>query len=246
MNQQLAASNAEPEATSGVDPTLAQPDWHAIHVARAARLHREEAANALTHAIGAILALAGGISLVVAVRATGNRWQIAACTIYAAALVGVYLASALSHLFHHSRLRRPFRMLDQGFIFLLIAGTFTPPAVTYLPAGWWWLVPAALWTIAIYGFFSKVGFAHKVEAVSPRLHLLMGWLPVLTLKPFVAVAPAGLFWWFLAGGLCYSLGTYFLCRDHRPYHHAIWHVFVIAGSVCHFVAIWQYCLAPLA
>jgi hemolysin III len=224
-------------------PVSPQPDWHAIHAAREARMLHEERINTITHAAGCALGLAGVVALLSVVSRHGTRLQIGACVIYGVALVAVYLASTLSHAFHNTGLRRRFRMLDQACIFLLIAGTFTPPAITYLQTGMGWLVLVAMWCVALGGFVAKAFYAHKVEAVTVRLHLMLGWMPLLAIKPIVTLAPGGLLAWILAGGLCYTIGTIFLSRDHVPYFHAVWHLLVIAGSVCHFVAIWIYCTA---
>jgi hemolysin III len=222
--------------------TQTQPNnGHAGHEAQAARLHREERVNALTHAVGCLIGTIGASALLVVVLKRGDRVQIAACALYGAALVAVYLASALSHAFHQSRLRRLFRMLDQGCIFLLIAGTFTPPALTYLRGTLWWVLLGTMWMIALAGFVAKTFCAHRVEAVTTRLHLVLGWMPVLAVKPLISLAPLGMLLWLLAGGLCYSFGVLFLHRDHLPHFHAVWHLLVIAGSACHFVAIWVYC-----
>lgn len=225
--------------------TNCPPDQHhdalALEGERAARQRREEFVNTLTHAAGCALGLAGVVWLLATVLQDGARRQVVACAIYGVALVSVYLASALSHAFHLSPWRRPLRMLDQACIFLLIAGTFTPPALTYLSSGMWWLVPAAMWVIALGGFISKAFFAHQVEAVTTRLHLVLGWMPVLAVKPLATFAPLGMLLWLLAGGICYTVGAVFLTRDHYPYFHAVWHLLVIAGSTCHYVAIWLYC-----
>jgi len=227
--------------------TLAHnPLIEARHAARLARLHREEAINTITHGLGCVLSVVGVVWLFDVVARSGSPAQIVACVIYGVALVAVYLASALSHAFHQSRWRRLFRMIDQACIFLLIAGTFTPLAVTYLSMlHWWWLL-AVMWGIALAGFTSKAFFAHRVDAVTARLHLMMGWLPVVTLKPMVTVAPGGMLAWMAVGGVCYTVGTIFLHRDHYPYFHGVWHLLVIAGSACHFVAILLYGTAPVA
>lgn len=228
------------------DTPTAQTDWHAIHAARAARLEREERMNCLTHALGALAGVVGMVYLLTVTAQRGDGWQMLACAIYASALVAVFVASALSHAFHQSRWRRLFRMIDQACIFLLIAGTFTPIATTYLRQGAWWILLAAMWAVALVGFASKAFFAHRVESVSTKLHLVLGWMPVLAAKPIILLAPAGLGVWMLAGGCCYSLGTIWLHNDHRPYFHVVWHLLVIAGSACHFLAIWAYCtIAPL-
>ena len=138
-------------------------------------------------------------------------------------------------------------MLDQGCIYLLIAGTFTPLALKYLSGGWWWLLLATMWTIAIVGFCSKVLLAHRVEAVSTAAYVVMGWLPVIAAKPMIAAAPSTCLWMMLAGGLCYTVGTIFLTFDRKAlYLHAIWHICVIAGSAVHYFAILQYALPSAA
>lgn len=220
-------------------------EWQAIHAARAARLMREERMNCLTHAVGAAAGVAAVAYLLAVTARTGDTRQLIACGVYGCALVAVFVASALSHAFHQSRLRRLFRTLDQACIFLLIAGTFAPLAETYLRQGDWWLLHAAVWTVALFGFASKALFAHQIESVSTRLHLILGWMPVLGVKPIMSLAPLGLAGWMLLGGCCYSLGTIVLRYDHRPYFHVVWHLLVIAGCACHFVAIWAYCtIAP--
>ena len=134
-------------------------------------------------------------------------------------------------------------MLDQGCIYLLIAGTFTPLALEYLRGGWWWLLMAAMWGIALVGFSSKVLWAHRVEAVSTAAYVCMGWLPAVALKPMIAIVPAGCLWMMLAGGLCYTVGTLFLTFDRKAlFLHAVWHVFVIAGSAVHYFTILHYVL----
>lgn len=209
-----------------------------------ARLREEEKVNGATHALGLLLSVVGFELLLVRAFRFADGWQIAGCMVYASALVAVYAASTLSHTFDHARLRRLFRILDQAFIFLLIAGTFTPLSLTYLRGGAWWLLFGLVWLIALGGFFSKAVFAHRVDAVSTALHVTLGWLPVLAIKPMLEAVPAGLLWWMFYGGICYTAGTFFLMRDERfPYFHAVWHLLVIAGSACHFWGIYWYCAA---
>jgi hemolysin III len=205
-------------------------------------LRDEEPINTLTHGVGCLLSIAGVAWLAWLARAHGDRYQQIGVAIYGASLVAVYAASTLSHLFRRPRLRRLFRIIDQACIFLLIAGTFTPVSLTYLRTGYWWVLFGLIWAIALFGFFSKAIFAHRVESVSTVLHVALGWLPVSCLKPMIGLAPAGLFGWMLAGGICYTVGTIFLRRDERvPYFHAVWHLLVIAGSALHFWAIAAYC-----
>jgi hemolysin III len=213
-------------------------------LARATRLRAEDRVNAATHGLGLLLSLVGFQWLMSRAVQYADRWQIAGCAVYASALVAVYAASTLSHHFEHPRWRRLFRILDQAFIFLLIAGTFTPLSLSYLREGAWWLLFAAIWGIALLGFFSKAVFAHRIDAVSTVLHLVLGWLPVTAVKPMLSLVPVGLLWWMFYGGMCYTIGVFFLQRDERvPYFHAVWHLLVIAGSACHFWGIYSYCAA---
>ena len=201
----------------------------------------DEIANSVTHGIGLALALVGAIALItLAVRDAGWR-QVVGCAIFGATLVAVYAASTLSHVFQRPRLRRLFRMLDQGCIYLLIAGTFTPLSLEYLRGGWWWVLLTAMWSIAAVGFVTKVFLAHRVEAVSTVAYVMMGWLPVVAAKPMIAIVPSGCLWLMAAGGLCYTIGTIFLIFDRKAlFLHAVWHIFVIAGSAVHYYAILQY------
>ncbi len=206
------------------------------------RLRNEEKINTATHALGLTLSLVGvPVLLSTAVR-SGDVWQVVGCGVYGAALIAVYAASTLSHAFQRPRLRHFFRILDQAFIFLLIAGTFTPLSLSYLRGGGWWFLFGLMWGIALFGFFSKAAFGHQIDAVSIVLHVTLGWLPAAALKPMIGLVPGGLLWAMFYGGVCYTVGTFFLQRDERvPYFHAVWHLLVIAGSACHFLGIWQYC-----
>jgi len=203
----------------------------------------DEIANSITHGIGMALSLVGGVALVVlAARSAGLR-ELVGCSIFAASLIAVYTASTLSHVFWQPRLRRIFRMLDQGCIYLLIVGTFTPLSLVYLRGGWWWLLLGAMWTVALTGFCSKVLLAYRVDSISTASYVGLGWMPVLAAKPMIAIAPAGCLWAVLAGGLCYMVGTLFLLSDRKAlYLHAVWHVFVIAGSAVHYFTILHYVL----
>jgi hemolysin III len=149
--------------------------------------------------------------------------------------------STLSHTARSPRWKSLFRRLDQGFIYLLIVATFTPFSLAYLRSGVGWALLAAMWAVALVGFAAKVFFAHRVEAVSVVSYVVLGWMPVLAAPAMIHVIPLGAFLWCLGGGLCYTLGTLFLINDERVRHfHAVWHVCVIAGSVCHFLGILMF------
>lgn len=195
----------------------------------------EERANRLTHGVGFMLSVVGAIYLVSVVSARSDLGRLLACVIYVASLMAVYAMSTLSHGPFGGRWRTFFRALDQGFIYFLIAGSVTPLAVTYLPSTVCWLLLGLMWTIAGAGFIAKVFFVHRVDSVSVWVYVLLGWMPILASPWFLEMAPVSSLLWGLAGGICYTLGTVFLIFDGRvPHFHAVWHLFVIAGSVLHF------------
>ncbi len=201
----------------------------------------EEAANQITHALGLALAIGGTAALLPPTFRYGDVLRIVGVCVYGATLVALYAASTLSHSFERPHLRHFFRTVDQVCIFLLIAGTFTPLALTYFRDGiWWWALFAAMWLLALSGICAKL-FLTKQHNVTMMAYVALGWLPVLAIKPILESVPGAALTWMLAGGLCYSLGTWFLARDEDvPFFHAIWHVMVIAGSACHFYTVLRY------
>ena len=204
--------------------------------------------NAATHAAGLVCGLAGAVVIVWYAAVRGGPWQWAGCGIYAATLVAAYAASTLSHFIRRPRPRHAFRIADQAIIFLFIAGSYTPMALTYLREGWWWLLHGLVWAVALVGFTSKAIFSHRVRAerVSAALYLALGWMPVVAARPLLASVPIGLLVWIAIGGLCYTVGTIFFRYDSRvPYFHAVWHLCVIAGSACHYLGNLLYCTADL-
>ncbi|HEX4148206.1 MAG TPA: hemolysin III family protein [Pirellulales bacterium] len=205
------------------------------------RSMHEEFVNAVTHALGLALSLAAAAWLMTAAVAGGEPWRVAGCAIYAASMVAVYAASTLSHAVRTVHLRRRLRILDQALIYLMIAGTYTPFGFTYLRGGYWWVLTAAMWLVAWAGVVSKTWFGYRVEAATAWSYVLLGWLPIMAVKPLLESVPTEALRWMLAGGLCYTFGTVFLSHDTRvKYFHAIWHLLVIAGSTCHLLAIYWY------
>jgi hemolysin III len=202
---------------------------------------RIELANSLSHGFGLLLALIGAAVLLRVAAEQGSLAKLVACAAYSASLVAVYAASTLSHLVHEPRLRAWFRSLDQGCIFLLIVGTYTPFGVS-IP-GWNWPLQllVLMWIIALAGFVSKVFYFHRIETVSVFSCVLMGWMPCTTIPAFMGVFTTGCLWLMLGGGLAYTIGTLFLVNDRRHwFFHAVWHLFVIAGSTLHYLAILWY------
>lgn len=212
-------------------------------VARPHREAREELANSITHGSGLVLSLLGAAILLPHALRSGDPLTVLGVVIYLTGLVGVYAASFLSHAIQEPRLKWRFRVLDQAAIFVMISGTYTPFAMCYLRDGWWWLLTAAMWGIALYGVFAKLCLKHRIVGVSLATYLLLGWLPTLALPRVLAVAPMAALGWLVAGGLCYTVGTAVLANDHKaPYLHSVWHLLVMAGSAAHFIGIYYYAI----
>ena len=178
---------------------------------------RDEIANALTHGLGAAAALAGGAVLITLAAIHGDGWQLAGAIVFGITLLLLYTASTLYHAIQHPIAKGRLKVFDHCAIYLLIAGTYTPFTLIGLRGPWGWGLFAAIWTIALAGVVFKLFHTGRFPRLSTALYVAMGWL--------------------LAGGVFYTLGTYFYHRESIPYAHAIWHLFVIAGSVCHFVAV---------
>ena len=198
----------------------------------------EEIVNAATHGLGFVLSVAGVGVLMVAAVDHGSAWDIFGCGLYSVSLMAVYAASTLSHAFRSPRPKRFFTILDPALIYLLIAGTYTPFALHYLREGWWWLLTAVIWAVAITGFFSKLVRPDNRGVIAVSLYVLLGWLPAVAMKQLFETVPVTAVWLIVAGGLCYTVGTIFINLDEKvPYFHAVWHTFVIAGSICHYLGI---------
>lgn len=197
----------------------------------------DELANLITHGFGFLLSLLASVGLMRLVVDDHRTGTIVACGVYSVSLVGLYAASMLSHLFHDPAWRRFFRMLDQAFIYLLIAGSFTPFAVTYLWQDGWPALLVVMWVLAVFGVLLVL----RMRDLTPMAKItygMLGWLPIIALKPLFENVPAEPFAWILAGGLFYSTGAVFLRFDQQVrYFHALWHTFVIAGSTAHYIAI---------
>ena len=201
----------------------------------------EEMANAVTHALGLMLSVVGAVVMAMSVVGQADMWRVIGCSVYLASLMAVYAMSTLSHSFQAPRGREFFGALDQGTIYVLSAASYTPFSLVYLRTGPWWILLSAVWAVALWGFVSKVFFSHRLESVSIWPCLLLGWMPTISVPSLAGIVPIEAFWWMLLGGLCYSLGTIFLRYDYKVKHfHAVWHLLVIAGSMCHFVAIFAF------
>jgi hemolysin III len=202
----------------------------------------EETASTVTHAIGGLLAAIALVALVIAAARTDDARRIIAVSIYGASLVLLYSASTCYHLVRQPRLKRMLKILDHAAIYLLIAGTYTPILLISLRGTWGWSLFAVIWTMAVAGIVLKLFFVDRFKSISTMVYVLMGWLVVIGIKPLFASVPVWGIVWLLAGGLAYTGGVVFYLWDRLPFNHAIWHLFVIAGSVFHFLAVWIYVL----
>mgnify|MGYP001046030148 CR=1 FL=1 len=202
----------------------------------------EELANVITHGIGAALGIAGLSALVVGAARHGDAWRVVSFSIYGTTLVLLYLASVFYHGARSPRAKRLLQFFDHAAIFLLIAGSYTPFTLVSLRGSWGWTIFGLIWGLAIIGILLKVFFLGRLGWLSTLLYLMMGWLVVVAIKPVLdAVSLRGMAW-LVAGGLSYTLGVVFYAWHRLPYGHAIWHLFVLAGSIFHYFAIFFYVL----
>ena len=201
------------------------------------RLSLEEIANSITHGIGLLLSIAGFVVLLVFAILRGGASHIVACSIYGATLIALYTASTLYHAVVSPRLKRGLRIFDHSAIYLLIAGTYTPFLLLYLRGPWGWSLFGVVWGLAFAGIVFKFWFVGHFEYVSTAIYLAMGWLVIIAAKPVLANVPMATLLWLLAGGLFYTGGVVFYAWRRLPYSHAVWHLFVLAGSTCHYCAI---------
>lgn len=203
---------------------------------------REEIANSVIHGIGAGLSIAALAILVTFAGLFGDPWRVVSFSIYGATLVLLYLASTFYHSFQSPRLKEIFRVLDHSAIFLLIAGTYTPFTLVNLRGVWGWTLFGFIWGLALCGILLEVFFMDRFKALSMTIYVGMGWMVIIAFKPLLSAVPVGGMIWLGVGGLTYTLGVIFYLCKRIPFNHAIWHLFVLGGSVCHFFCILFYVL----
>ena len=200
----------------------------------------EEIANSISHGVGVLGAIAVTPLLILKAIPTGAA-AIVGASIFGATMIVLYLASTFYHAFPHSKTKRVFQVLDHSAIFLLIAGTYTPFTLSVLPGAWGWTLFGIIWGLAVAGVVLKSVRSVGTNKLSIALYLGMGWLAVLAIKPLYDTMPAWGLFWLLAGGVMYSIGVIFFAYDHRVrYNHFVWHLFVLAGTACHVVAVMGY------
>ncbi|MEW6716551.1 MAG: hemolysin III family protein [Chloroflexota bacterium] len=205
----------------------------------------EEIVHSITHGIGAGLSIAGLVVLVVLAARRGDVYQIVSFSIYGAMLILLYLASTLYHGFQHPQAKQVFQIIDHASIYLLIAGTYTPFLLVGIRGVLGWTLLAIIWGLAVIGVGFKALAIHRFEKLSVLAYILMGWLCVVMLKELLSNIPIGGLIWLAVGGVVYTVGVIFYALRKIPYMHAIWHLFVLGGSICHYFAVLLY-LAPVS
>ncbi|MCW5911244.1 MAG: hemolysin III family protein [Cyclobacteriaceae bacterium] len=198
---------------------------------------KEEIANAVTHGIGVLLAIAALTLLSVFAAMKGTAWHVVSFSIFGATLVMLYLASTLYHSFTNQRIKFIFRKLDHMSIYLLIAGTYTPFCLTVLDNITGWILFGIVWACALTGIVLKAFYTGRKELLSTILYVLMGWVVMMFIKPLYESVSLLTFMLLITGGLFYTAGTFFFTKDNTRYFHSVWHVFVLAGSAAHFFAV---------
>ncbi len=201
---------------------------------------KEEKANFITHALGLLLAVLGMVVLWKSANQDPNHFRKVSFIIYGSSLVFLFASSTFYHGSTDYRRKRILQVIDHIAIYLLIAGTYTPFLLIPLRGGWGWTLLVIIWTLAISGSILKFWFTGKYNRISTSVYLAMGWLAVVAIKPMIESVPVPSLLWLLTGGLCYTFGVYFYNKSSWRYHHAIWHIFVLAGSACHFISITGY------
>lgn len=202
-----------------------------------ARSLKEEIANSITHGIGLLLSLIGLLVLVRQASMYGDVWQTVSCSIYGATLVLLYAASTVYHAIQTPRVKHWLKVVDHCSIYLLIAGTYTPFTLVLLRGGWGWTLFGLVWGMAFFGILYKVFFVHRFKVLSTIVYVLMGWLAIIAIKPLIARLPAAGMIWLLAGGAAYTAGAVFYSLRKLPYAHTLFHLLVLGGSFCHYVAV---------
>jgi hemolysin III len=241
----VAAGLVRQRRLSRSKPSVRADDPVSADTARA-YTRGELVANWLTHGIGLLLSVAALTLLVIFSSVRGDAWHVVSFTVFGLTLLILYAASTLYHSWRSARATRWLQRLDHAAIFLLIAGTYTPFLLTSLRGPWGWSLLGVIWGLCGAGAVFQMLFGPRMKLVSLTAYLFLGWLIVIALGPLLAAVPAGGLWLLLAGGLCYTVGAIFYRWHALRYHHAYWHLFVLAGSACHFLSVLLFLTPPAA
>lgn len=198
---------------------------------------KEEIASALTHGLGVVAALCGSSVLITLAALHGNAWQLGSAIVYGITLILLYVASTLYHAVPHPGAKAKLKVFDHCAIYLLIAGTYTPITLIALRGNVGWWLFCAIWGLAMAGVLFKLFFTGRFKRLSTLIYIAMGWLVVVAIKPVVDSLSLWSLIWLFVGGAFYTGGTYFYHRENMRYAHAIWHIFVLMGSVSHYLTV---------
>ena len=200
----------------------------------------EEIANSVSHGIGFLASLVGAPFLIVKAVREGSTWNVVGASIFVAAMALMYISSTLYHALPQERVKKLFRIFDHGAIYLLIAGTYTPFTLGVLRGGWGWTLFGLVWGMAILGITLKAAVGVRRPVLSTILYLAMGWLIVIAVRPLWQNMETPGLLWLAAGGFFYTAGVGFYAAKRVRYSHLVWHIFVLAGTACHYFAILWY------
>jgi hemolysin III len=197
----------------------------------------EELANAITHGLALLASVVAGAGLISFAAMAGDVWRIASAAVYSVALLLLYAASTAYHAARQGKAKALLEIFDHCAIYLLIAGTYTPFTLVALRGPWGWSLFGVIWGLALAGIVFKIAFIGRFNLLSTLIYIAMGWLVVVAAVPMFQALSTPALIWLVAGGVLYTAGTYFYQRRRFPFSHAVWHLFVIGGSVCHFLAV---------
>ena len=203
---------------------------------------KEEKINIITHAFGLILSLLATPLLIVHASINGNVWHIVSFSIYGASLIILYAASTLYHSAKKPKIRKRLNVFDHASIYVLIAGTYTPFTLVTLNGAWGWTIFGITWGLALTGIILKLFFTGKYDILSTIMYILMGWVVLFAIKPLLNNLDFDGVLWLFAGGISYTIGAVLYSIKKIEYNHAIFHLFVLIGSFCHFMAVYYYVL----
>lgn len=203
---------------------------------------KQERANAISHGIGAVLSIAAFVLLLIHSLRDGTVWHVVSFSVFGASLILLYVCSTLLHSARQDKWIDLFEIMDHSAIYILIAGTYTPFLLVTIRSPLGWSLFGVVWGLALVGVIFKLFFVKRFNLLSTLFYIAMGWLVLFAFQPLKAGLPGPGLDWLVAGGVLYTFGTIFYLWRKIPYHHAIWHTFVLAGSICHFVAIYFYVL----
>lgn len=200
----------------------------------------EEIANSITHGLGALLSLGVLIFFIAISGSIVNPWNRASLIIFGASMLILYTASMLYHMVREDKLKKALRVVDHASIYLLIAGTYSPFSLIFLPDSWGKPLFLSVWIMAALGITFKIFFTGKLRRMSVVFYLIMGWVAIIAINPIIKNFPRDLIFWLIAGGAFYTLGIIFYGWKKMPFHHSVWHLFVLGGSASHLIGILRH------